>query len=111
MARVDSSRTASPAPTADAGALFDEWLKSQQRLLGVSMDQWTELQSLWLRSWRQQWDAWAALWQTEGTAAPQGLGLATAGVPANYWEAMQRASTAWWGPWQPLFQRGGEQLA
>jgi hypothetical protein len=110
MARAAPSRTTPDATIADATALVDGWMQSQQRLLAVSMDQWSGLQELWLRSWRQQLDAWTELWRADGTAPTAGGPAAFSGMPANYMEAIQRASQAWWGPWEPLFQRGGEQL-
>jgi hypothetical protein len=109
MARPAPSPTVADVPVTDANALVDGWMRSQQRLLTVSMDQWTGLHELWLRNWRQQLDAWTELWRTDGSAPTIGP-TAWDGLPANYWDAMQRASQAWWGPWQPLLQRGGEQL-
>jgi hypothetical protein len=105
MARAAPSRTIPDAPITDATALVDGWMQSQQRLLATSMDQWSGLHELWLRSWRQQADAWTDLWRGDATAP-----MPFAGAPAGYWDAMQRATQAWWGPWLPMLQRGGEQL-
>jgi hypothetical protein len=110
MARAANSRTTPDTPTADATALVDGWMQSQQRLLTMSMDQWSGAQEMWLRTWRQQFDAWTQLWRTDGAAPAAGAPAAFSGMPTNYLEAMQRASQAWWGPWEPLLQRGGEQL-
>lgn len=110
MARAAPSRPVPDAPTPDASTLVDGWMQSQQRLLAVSMDQWSGMQELWLRSWRQQFDAWTGLWRADAAPSMAGARTAFSGAPASYWDAMQRASQAWWGPWQPMIERGGEQL-
>lgn len=110
MARATPSRTVPDATTTDATTLVDGWMQSQQRLLAVSIDQWSGLHEMWLRSWRDQLDAWTALWRTD-PAAPLAVAPPTlSGAPGSYWDAMQRAGQVWWGPWQPMIVRGGEQL-
>lgn len=111
MARAAPAR---PTETADAAvAPFGEWFESQQRLLSLAMDQWAGMHELWLRGVHQQLDAWNTLWRAEGAPALTDRPGPTAWteLPAAYTDAMQRATQAWWGPWLPLLQRGGEQLA
>lgn len=112
MARATVSRkTEAPATETDpAVALLDGWFEAQQRLFGAGMDQWAGAQELWLQTWRQQLDAWSQLWRSDAAPA-KGGGASWSDLPAAWVEAVQRASQAYWGPLQPLLQRGGEQLA
>lgn len=112
MARATSSRTTPEAAASDLAQPLAEWIEGQQRLMSISMDQCGALYEAWMRGWQQQLDAWSALWRGATSQPAAGTAQAPwADLNATYWDGVQRATQAWLGPWQPLLQRGGEQLA
>lgn len=113
MARAATARsTETPSPEL-ALPLFGEWFESQQRVATVALGQWSGWQELWLRSVYQQLDLWNAMWRLDGAEADgaRSAPAAWTELPAAVAETMQRTAQAWWGPWLPALQRGGEQLA
>lgn len=125
------ARRHAPAPSAAASpptAVADEsldlwngWFESQRDLFGASLDQLAMTQQSMLKSWLAMVDAMA-----EALQAPLegGLQLAWGGLdrsgrpfasswtfaPPDLYRLAPPLMQAWWAPWSPLMERGGEQL-
>lgn len=129
MARRNASRRAEPAPPpADTAtladpspALWSEWLDSQRDLFGAGLDQLALTQQSMLESWLAAFDEMAKAWQAPlegglrlawGSVDREGRPFATSWTfaPTDAFRLATPLMQAWWGPWAPFFERGGEQL-
>jgi hypothetical protein len=99
------SRSAAPADH-DAGvdgidtSALDTWIEQQRDLLDSALGQWTQNQQALMTAWFQWLDGASALWRVPGWPA----------APEDLFMAGPRMMQAWWAPWAPFMQRGGEQL-
>lgn len=85
----------------DSRDLMDGWFAQQRDLLDTTLGAWTTQQQLATRAWFGWLDAMAA-----PAAAWPGL----PSLPEDLMMAGPRLLQAWWAPWAPFIERGGEQL-
>ncbi|WP_128000206.1 hypothetical protein [Piscinibacter defluvii] len=87
----------------DSNEALDSWIGQQREWFDAVLGSWTQQQQIATQAWLSWLDALSA-------PASAWMQAAWPAVPDNPLMAGPRLLQAWWAPWAPFLERGGEQL-